>query len=258
MTRPSAESLGTGEELVLLHGWGLHGGVWRDTAGALSQRARSTLVDLPGHGASPMPAGGYTLTALAAAVETVLPPRCTLVGWSLGGMVALELARSSPARVARLVLVASTPQFFADEHWPYALKDDVLEGFARELAGDYHGTVRRFLALQVMGTEHERRTLTRLRHQLSAAPPQPQALAGGLEILRGATLLETLPALELPVALIHGERDRLVPPAAGTAAAGRLPQAELHVIPGAGHAPFLSHAEAFLEILTGFIDGRRT
>lgn len=244
-----AETTGSGPACVLLHGWGLHGGVWQDTAQALAADHQVICVDLPGHGRSAPVAAGATLEDFAAAVAEILPPRCSLIGWSLGGMVALQLAASLPACIDRLILVAATPRFVVDTNWEHALTPEVLERFADRLRADPADTVRQFLALQVLGSEQERRTLTRLRALLSTAPaPRPAALDAGLAILREASLLPLLGRITRPVTLIHGRRDTLIPWTAAQALQVHLPCARLHVLPGAAHAPFLSHADQFLRI----------
>jgi pimeloyl-[acyl-carrier protein] methyl ester esterase len=242
---------GEGPDLVLLHGWALNGGVWQQTARTLSTHYRVTLLDLPGHGHSAgLPEGGYTLPRLAEAVAAALPARCVLAGWSLGGMVALELALDFPARLERLVLIDSTPRFVADADWPDALGHAVLDGFAERLRQDYRATVGRFLALQVLNAEGARDTLASLRERMAEAPPpDPRALEGGLDILRHASLVPRLRELRVPLTIIHGARDTLVPVAAARALAARLPGSALHVIEGAGHAPFLSHPLSFEAII---------
>lgn len=251
-----AESAGSGPACVLLHGWGLHGGVWQETAQALAADHRTICVDLPGHGRSAPVADALTLEDFAAAVADVLPPRCCLIGWSLGGMVALQLAERIPARVGRLILVATTPRFVSGPDWDHGVAPAVLEGFAARLRADPAGTVRQFLALQVLGSEDERRTLVRLRSLLSAAPtPQPAALEAGLVILRDTSLLPLLDRITQPVTLIHGRRDTLVPWTAARALQERLPRARLHILADAAHAPFLSHADEFLRIARDACDG---
>ncbi|MCC6303010.1 MAG: pimeloyl-ACP methyl ester esterase BioH [Gammaproteobacteria bacterium] len=251
-----AETVGAGPACVLLHGWGLHGGVWEDVARDLATDHRVTRVDLPGHGRSAPPVDGATLEDFAAAVAGALPPRCDLIGWSLGGMVALRLAADHPDRVGRLILVAATPQFVVRPGWKHALAPEVLDGFAARLRADPAGTVRQFLALQVLGSEQERPALARLRALLSAAPaPHPAALDAGLAILRGTSLLPLLDRIVPPVTLIHGRRDTLIPWTAARAMQERLPQARLHLLPGAAHAPFLSHAEEFLRLTREALHG---
>jgi pimeloyl-[acyl-carrier protein] methyl ester esterase len=242
---------------VFLHGWGLHAGIWQDMAQALAAGHRVISVDLPGHGHSPpLPDDAYTLERLAAAMAAVLPPRGCVIGWSLGGMVALYLAAHFPDRVDRLILIASTPQFVAGPDWEHGLAPEVLEGFAARLRADPAGTVQRFLALQVRGSEHERDTLVRLRSLLSAAPPpHPAALEGGLAILRETSLLPLLDRITQPVTVIHGRRDTLIPWTAARELQSRLPQARLHVLPGAAHAPFLSHTDEFMHLIDGALHG---
>lgn len=247
---------GSGPAHVFLHGWGLHGGVWRVPVEPLAAQLHIVLLDLPGHGRSPMAKDG-SLEGLTAEVERTLPESpVTLVGWSLGGMVALALALAAPARVRHLVLVGSSPQFVAGDGWLHAMSADTLDAFAQQLRDDHAGTVGRFLALQVMGCNDGRRTLSELKAALTAAPaPDPRALECGLAILRERSLVPRLGELRVPVTLIHGERDMLAPLAGAEAMAARLPDVRLHVIRGAGHAPFLSHAERFRELLQDCGDG---
>ncbi|MDX9740993.1 MAG: pimeloyl-ACP methyl ester esterase BioH [Gammaproteobacteria bacterium] len=246
----------SGAGAAFLHGWGLHSGVWSGTIAALSAgpagiKRRMLAIDLPGHGHGAPLADDYTLPALAAEVARSLPAeRTVLIGWSLGGLTAMQIALDFPEKLERLVLVDSSPQFVADERWPHAMSAATLEDFSARLIADHAGTIRRFLALQVLGSEHGRETLARLKDELSSAPPpEPLALAGGLRVLRSCTLVPRLADLEIPLTMIHGERDTLVPLAAAQATVDRVPGAELRIIAGAGHAPFLSHPDRFIEAL---------
>lgn len=252
------ETCGEGPPCVLLHGWGMHGGVWRETARELATQHQVICVDLPGHGHSePLPEQD-SLPALAGAIAGVIPPHSRVVGWSLGGMVAMRLAIDHPDRVAQLLLVASTPRFVTGPDWEHGLTPEVLEDFARRLRADTTATVRQFLALQVKGSEQEQRTLARLRALMSEAPPPaPAALEGGLSILRSDTLLPLLARITQPVTLIHGRRDTLIPWTAAEALRKRLPRARLHLMPRAAHAPFLSHPGEFLTLAREAPDGPR-
>ena len=238
------EIRGTGPDLVLLHGWALHGGMWGPWLDELGRRARLHLIDLPGHGRSAWPAGASTLRDLARAVSPHVPNGAAVLGWSLGGMVALELARSRPGDLAALVLIATTPCFLARDDWPTGMNPDVLDGFAAGLAGDYRRTLTNFLALQTWGDENASQALRSLRANLdSHGEPDPQALTAGLGILRTADLRDALAAITVPTLVIAGEHDRITPVAAGRELASRLPSARFVEVPKAGHAPFLSHPE---------------
>ena len=248
------EQWGEGPDLVFLHGWGLNGAIWSEFVAPLARRFRIHLVDLPGHGASPL-VEPYTLEGLAAVCAESLPPRVHLCGWSLGAQVALRYALDYPQRVDRLCLISATPCFVQGSDWAHGVERARLEDFATELARDYHGTLRRFLALQARGGEEARRVIRSLSHRLFArgAPTLP-ALQGGLAILRGADLRREVARVVHPTLIIHGERDTLTLPAAGLWLAGRLPCGRWQAIPGAAHAPFLSHPQAVQLAMEGFLD----
>ena len=247
------ETVGAGPNLALIHGWGMHGGVWDGVRSALAQNFRLHLVDLPGYGASPALESCH-LESLARAVAAALPEKTHVCGWSLGGQVALEMALLFPEQVDRLVLTATTPCFAAREDWPWAVRREVLLEFAAALETDYEGTLKRFLALQARGDDDARAVLKRLRESLFVnGRPDAGALRAGLNILLESDLRDRAAAVRAPTLLLHGERDLLTPPGAARWLAGRIAGARLEVVAGAAHAPFLSHPAEFTEMMTGFL-----
>ncbi len=248
------ETSGAGADLVLLHGWGMDGGVWEGVKAALAASFRLHVVDLPGYGASPA-VTPYCLENLVKEVAAAVPERAHWCGWSLGGLVALEAARRLPQRLIRLVLVASTPCFVRRDDWACAVAPETLREFAAALEGDYEGTLKRFLALQARGDEAAKGVLRSLRERLFAhGHPALAALRGGLEILLASDLRDQVAGLAQPVLVLHGERDMLAPLAAGKWLATQLSGARLAIIPGAAHAPFLSHPQVFTRALTEFLN----
>jgi pimeloyl-[acyl-carrier protein] methyl ester esterase len=245
---------GSGRDLVLLHGWGMNAGVWKEVAKQLSARFRVHAVDLPGYGAS-TECAPYTLAQMAMELAHAMPPHCMVCGWSLGGQLALEWAVAAPLQVERLALVATTPCFVRRADWPHAMAGEVLEDFARALAADHEGTIRRFLALQVLGDGQARQVLAQLNDSLRArGRPQSGVLEQGLRILRDTDLRARLGSITQPVMVIHGDRDTLVPLAAASHLSHSLPRARLEVLRGAAHAPFVANARAFGADLAGFFD----
>lgn len=250
---------GAGEDVVLLHGWGLHGGLWSGLAERLQHAARVTALDLPGHGRSPWPPAFHDIDSLAQAVERSLPGPCTLVGWSLGGMAALALAARGSSCVRRLVLVATTPRFLTGPDWEHGLAPSVAAEFAADLARDWRATIGNFLALQVRGCEHQLQVLRALRHELFArGEPHAEALRAGLGVLQHADLRDRLARIAVPTLVIGGERDRLTPPGAALALAQAIAGARYHCVPRAGHAPLLSHPAAVAHELLQFLAGTQT
>lgn len=243
-----------GPRLVLVHGWGLHGGVWDEVAEALAAHYRVTVVDLPGHGRSPALATGFDLREVAAALADTVAEPAWWVGWSLGGMIATQLAHDHPAQCLGLSLVASNPRFVREADWPHAQPSAVLAQFAEALTQDYRATVQRFVAVQALTSPHAKEEMRRLRASIFAhGEPDPAALAGGLAILAGADLRETLRQLACPVQLIMGTHDTLAPAEAGRQLLATTPGLGLHVIAGAGHCPFMTHREQFIDLLERFI-----
>ncbi len=237
------ECSGAGPELVLVHGWGVHGAVWGDLQKALSLTWRVHIVDLPGHGFS-ADCGRFGLADLARHLGDALPGPRVWVGWSLGALACLQLALTRPGQVRALGLLAATPRFSAAPDWLHGMPPHVLETFADELEHDSRGTLMRFLSLQVRGAAQPQSTLKNLRRRWAERPvARPAALRAGLDILGGADLRGRLPEIDCPAVVVAGSRDRVVAPQASALLAQQLADARLHTIDGAGHAPFVSHAD---------------
>jgi pimeloyl-[acyl-carrier protein] methyl ester esterase len=243
---------GAGPALVLLHGWGMHGGIFAPLAEALRGRFTLHLVDLPGHGlarASDLP---LQLESVADALAQSLP-RALWCGWSLGGLVALQVAQAHPQSVRGLAMLAAPPCFCRRDDWPAGMDPQVFAQFGADLDRDYAGTLDRFLALEAQGSDRMRAELRTLRHEVHAVgDPAPRALAEGLSILHDADLRPGLATLAMPSLWIAGRRDRLVSPQALHAAAALAPRASAIDIAGAGHAPFLTHADAVASAINDF------
>jgi len=248
------ETFGAGPALVLLHGWGMHSGVWHEFAQRLAQHHRVTLIDLPGHGRSVTFPTPYALATVTQAVLEHAPPNAHWLGWSLGGLIAQHAAHHAPERVAKLVLLASTPQFVRSADWPHAMDPDVLMQFFTELQRDHRATLLIFLALEVQGSAAARIELRALRERIFAhGEPQGAALTGGLNILRDSNLRAQFAALRQPVLALLGSHDRLVPAEVAPDLTRLLPQAITHFIAGAGHAPFLSQPALCAQRVTEFL-----
>lgn len=271
------EVTGHGAPLVLLHGWGMHGGVWNDAADRLAQSFEVHVVDLPGHGQSPFKPEQYgrekdheaglharrrersvrLLDALTDQLSMRFHAPVMLCGWSLGGIIALHWAAREPEKIERLAMVASTPCFAEHDGWPYGMPLHILQQFAADLEINYTATLRRFIGLQVRGSADERELLARLRQSLfSRGEPQLEALRIGLDILRDADLRAVLPHIRQPTLVIAGERDKLTPLEASRQMVQMMPNARLLEIAGAAHAPFLSLPDIFVAQLKSFLNGK--
>lgn len=251
----SIETVGTGPALVVLHGWAMHSGLFAPLSTLLVQSHTLHLVDLPGHGHNRDSGLPLRLDAIVDAI-TEQVPRALWLGWSLGGLAALHAAQSRPAGVRGLVMLCANPRFVRHESWPQGMPATVFEGFARDLASDYRGTLDRFLMLEAQGSDHMREELRLLRDQVYArGEPSRQSLCDGLDILQSTDLREGLPSLSMPSLWIAGRRDRLVSPASMRTAAELAPDAQFVEIAHGGHAPFLTHASEVAQAIAGFEQG---
>jgi pimeloyl-[acyl-carrier protein] methyl ester esterase len=257
MSALHVEVIGRGEPLVLLHGWAMHGGIFRPLSERLAGHFTLHVVDLPGHGHSGLPPQGLALDACIDQLLAQLPVAAWL-GWSLGGLLALRAAQRAPQRVTALIELCASPRFVHDEDWPHAVAADVFHTFGRDLARDYRGTIDRFVALEAHGSDHMREELRELRaHVFERGEPDARVLADGLAILDDSDLRDALPSLAMPSLWIAGRRDRLVPWQAMEAAALRAPGGRFVRIGGGGHAPFMSHAEETAEAVVDFLESVR-
>lgn len=229
--------------LALVHGWGMNVRVFDALAGLLASDFEVRAFDLPGHGGREN-AADNTLQGWADDLAQQLPDKTTLLGWSLGGQVAMRAALDHPHKVARLVLLASTPKFVAAEDWMHGMAAADLAEFGEALLADPQATLLRFLSLQTRGMAGQKSLLQDLRLSLLAAPvARSEALSGGLAILRDTDLRDELPRLTQPTLVLQGALDTLTPPAAGVWLAETLPNVRHMEFARAAHAPHLSHAE---------------
>ncbi|MDO4709272.1 MAG: pimeloyl-ACP methyl ester esterase BioH [Pseudomonadota bacterium] len=230
-------------DLVLIHGWAMHSGVFAPLLPYLEHDFHLHLVDLPGHGHSRESTVPLTLDACVDAIATQVPEGALWCGWSLGGLIALHAAaRRVPMQA--LAMLCATPCFVHRDDWPQGMPSQLFADFAHGLHYDWQGTLDRFLALEAFGSDHAKEELRSLRDALFArGKPALSVLADGLDILQNIDLRPSLAQLETPSLWIAGRRDRLVNPRAMQAAAEVMRNSRFVNIEHAGHAPFLTHAD---------------
>jgi pimeloyl-[acyl-carrier protein] methyl ester esterase len=254
MTRLHYETFGQGQPVVLVHGWAMHSGIWRDFAKALAWHCQVTCIDLPGHGRSEKIAP-FALEQISAALVQSLPDRpCCWLGWSLGASVVLDIAERFPERVDSLVLLAGNPLFVQTETWP-GMDAYQLDAFIDGLTANCQATLSRFMALQVKGLADYKTVLKALKEAVSECDvPDRQTLLDGLNVLKQSDLRPALSRLTCPVSVILGGRDKLIPVSVGQ----QLPQlnagCEVNILDQAGHVPFLSHQQEVLVIIARFLE----
>lgn len=241
--------------VLLVHGWGMNQCVWQPLQQALCDDIELIAIDLPGHGERHQQSF-HDLQSLTDDLQQTCEllkqdgRPLLLVGWSLGGLPCMQLAMQQPALVDGLLLVSSNPCFVSRADWASGVQANVFEQFAESLQEDFSGTIRRFLSLQVKGSESGRKTLRSLREKiLQQAQPNQQSLNAGLDVLKCSDLREQLSQIRQPVSWALGAQDGLVPATLQQGLKKLLPEAQVALYEKAGHASFLSHTDEFVQQL---------
>ncbi len=223
------------QQLVLLHGWGCNREVWRPLLAAVRPWAGVTLLDIPGCAPGAGGGDGIALEEVLKAIPAVAPDRAVYVGWSLGGQLALELARRRPDRVSAVVTLCSNPRFIAGEGWP-GMDPDAFAAFRSLSASDPAAALDRFNSLQVRGGGRSRELLRRLRGM--RVPGESGGLQAGLDWLQGLDQRALLAELPQPRLHLFASGDELVPadcaPRVAGFGGGRI-AAAVEVLKGTGH-----------------------
>ena len=193
----------------------MNGAVWKPCENLMPDRVTPLYLDLPGHGENTLHESPDTASNLDDYVEYVaskIHRPALVIGWSLGGLVAMRLAERYPDKVSRLLLVSSSPRFVQAPDWACAVDAEVFDQFASMLQKDVTATIRRFLALQVRGTSASMKTVKQLQQALSdRGTPTIATMMNGLNILSSSDLRTSLNKIRVPVNWLLGDRDAIVP-----------------------------------------------
>jgi 3-oxoadipate enol-lactonase len=255
--RIGVEDAGSGDDVVVfIHGFPLSREIWTEQIHAFSPRARVLAIDLRGMGTSSVTDGPYLMESLAGDVAAVLDhlgvERASLIGHSLGGYVCLAFARMYAERLSRLALVASR------------ITADTLQvaQHRRELADDAESKnssariIAEFAERALGTTTRDAQPEILEKFTKIAQKNDPRGLAA---MLRGMALRD--PAddiagdLAMPVLLVAGAEDPLVPPAESQAAAAAFPAGRFVPIAGSGHVPMLETPGVLSELLLAWFSG---
>ena len=198
-----SSTIGTGPDLLLLHGWGFNSELFNNLVDQYKDQYRITKIDLPGHGRSDDVDGG--LNEWCDEIIKILPKNPILLGWSLGGLLAINIA--TKIKISKLILVASTPKFVQSKDWPYGIDAVNFKLFSDALQFNLSKGLKRFVSLQTQ----DKSQLKALNQSVDKFPASTKALNQGLEILLGTDLTHEFTQLNVPTQVILGDRDTLVP-----------------------------------------------
>lgn len=237
------EVTGSGPVVLMTHGFGASSHMFAATVADLATDHTAVVWDMRGHGRSESPADAAaysvaaSLTDMLTILDVVGAERAVLVGHSLGGYLSLELAIAHPHRTAALVLVDTGPGYRSDrsrDEW-----NEMAERYARDL--DERGLDGLLGSDELIAGVHR-------------GPAGLALSARGVLRQTDSHVLEALPSIAAPTLVVVGERDTAFL-AGSRYMADKIPGAALAVIDGAGHAPPVSHPDAFNAVVRTFLGG---
>lgn len=250
------DDTGSGQAVVLLHGYPFNRSMWREQVEALSQSYRVITPDLRGHGETPPVTANEPATMeemahdVAALLDELNVQRAAVGGLSMGGYVTLAFYRRFPLRVRALVLADTRPQSDTEEarrNREQQAKKALEEGM-KAIADTM---LPKLLAPATLQERPEVRA--RVREMMVKTKPRGAAAA-----LRGMAVridqTDFLPSIFAPTLIIVGSEDQLTPPADAEVMRREIRGSRLEIIKGAAHVSNLENAEEFNRILKDFLD----
>jgi pimeloyl-[acyl-carrier protein] methyl ester esterase len=229
--------------LVLLHGWGVTGKIWRRQVEAFSGQGLTVLTPTFPAWEVPWLAGYLQELPLA---ETVL------VGWSLGGMLLLEALSQESFIPGGLILVATPASFCERPDYPSGQPRATVRALRRAVREDPRRGLDDFASRCLTPGEanFQKEILQDFQLQENGAD-----LAAGLDYLLNTDLRPQLPGIPPGALIIQGDQDAIVPPKQTEILQQHLKDAQVVKLPGAGHAPFITQAVAFNEVMRKIVGG---
>jgi malonyl-CoA O-methyltransferase len=256
LQNPSLQTQALSDDIVLLHGWGSGSQSWQPLIPALQNIANVIALDLPGFGESEA-IPEFTLDAVVQLIAARLPEKCVLIGWSLGGMLAVQIAARYPQKISRLITLATNAKFVASRDYETAMPLAVNRQFNKSFAADSQLSLKLFGGLLAQGDINERALLKQIRVLTEPDKINPNWLQA-LELLSQLDNREAFAQLAQPGLHLLAEKDVLVPASAATALTQLNSQQSVQVVVGAAHALHWSQPEVVVQIIQEFFQWGQT
>lgn len=242
--------------IVLLHGWGCDSESWAPIILQLQSLAHVIAIDLPGFGHSPA-IENFSVDAVVDFIVERIPDNCILIGWSLGGMLAVQVAARYPQKISQLITLAANVKFVASRNYVSAMPLVVNRNFNKSFEADPSATLKLFAGLLAQGDIAERALLKKIRSVVADKSITPNWLQA-LHVLAQLDNRDAFAVLTQPALHILGEADVLVPASAAPVLSALNAHQQVHLLPQAAHALHWSQPEKVIELIATFIQQHPT
>ncbi len=237
--------------LVLIHGWGCDQSSWQPLRSELERLFTLTLIDLPGFGSASI-AHDYSLDKTLSILNHQIPDNSWLMGWSLGGMLAIRLAQHYPQKILGVISLAANAKFVAETDYPDAMSLQVNQQFNHSFIENPLAALKVFSGLLAQGAEDERALLKQFRKML-----QPENIHSSwydaLILLSQIDNRHAISELTQPCMHIFADADSLVPVSAASCVKQLNPRHQVNIIERSSHALHWCHPIAVLTLIREFI-----
>ena len=240
--------------IAMIHGWGLCSKIFYPIVEELKNEYRIVLIDMPGYGINhKIPAN--RCDGIIQSLEETIPRGCALLGWSLGGILALKYSILNPDSIRSLITVSCSPRFTSDPdtRWPGTDKELLLKCTSMLTQDNCKSTIDKFLSLQAMGSSRMRDDIKVIKGLLSQVPePSYYELQAGLKTLMDEDLRYSIDHIKCPSLHIYGKKDRLSPVTTRNFWDNKQDSHTI-VFNESSHAPFITQTHEFNEQLKLFL-----
>ena len=242
--------------LLFLHGWGVDKRIWRQQAKYFSQFYKVMTIDLPGHGESSWIK--VSLEVMSQDIDYILDnlsiKELSVVGSSLGALLALRFYKNHPQKFKSLVLVGSMPKFTRSDDYPFGLDVHSIRKLSTQLENAYPSIVNIFFRSLFTHEERQSRRFKWLQtFRQNDGVPMKKALMEYLDLFEHEDLRGHFKDIKIPVQIINGEEDQICTKETVLFMRSELPQTKVYFFEQCGHFPFLSKPHEFNQILSDFL-----
>jgi pimeloyl-[acyl-carrier protein] methyl ester esterase len=250
------------KHLVMLHGFGCDSRVFASIGTKLSKDYDALMVDIPGHGQTKEEFRDFSFSAytILYALDNYLKEPYCLLGWSMGGQIALEMLKQKSAHkcddpgcghnpIGSLILISSTPKFVNSDDFPVGMNKAVFNKFKKGLKDSPEKTMSDFYHLMFSDNEDLSLYLSGIQTQT----PSHNTLLNSMESFEKSDERNVLPKISVPTLIITGDSDAIIDPKASMFLSQEIKNSTLKVFKGAGHAPHLTREKEVADEIREFI-----